>query len=111
MEKIDFLKWWSESTLAVRYNALLGLIVLFSISLNIYQYKDIKTNAEFYQRTVNRLTKQHDSIVYVERNRCDTIIVNLRSELKECNEAKYNEALEDAKKYKEFLYQQKKIGY
>ena len=109
MEKIDFIKWWSESTLAVRYNALLAVGVIGSFSLNIYQHKEIKSNAKFYQRSVDKLTKQHDSIVDVERLRFDNTIISCRLELKECNEEKYKQALDDSKKFKEFLYEQKKI--
>lgn len=111
MEKIDLVKWWSESTLAVRFNALVGFILLGSVSLNIYQHKEAKSDAEFYQRSVTSVKQQADSIINFERDRFDTAINDCRMELKACYDEKYNEAKKDAEKYKDFLYEQKKLNY
>ena len=102
MEKIDFIKWWSESTLAVRYNALLSVGVLGLLSIIYYQYNERKSDAELYRNTL----RERDSIDRNNNKRFDSIVANYRQEVKECNDIRYKESIKNAEMFRT-LYEQK----
>lgn len=102
MEKIDFIKWWSESTLAVRYNALLTVGILGLLSIIHYQHNERKSDAEAHRITV----REYDNVIRNNNRRCDSIVGAYRSEIKECNDIRYNESIKNAEMFRT-LYKEK----
>jgi hypothetical protein len=106
MEKIDFIKWWSEANITVRYNALLSVTALGLISIIIYQHNERKSDAE-----INRANlRERDNTINDNNKRFDSTIYSLRLENKECQEQRFKEIRELSETYKN-LSTQKKMNY
>ena len=106
MEKIDFIKWWSEANLAVRYNALLSVTALGLISIIIYQHNERKSDAEINRNDL----RKRDSIINDNNRRFDSTVHSLRNENKECQEQRFKEIRELSETYKNMSIQ-KEIDY
>jgi len=106
MEKIDFIKWWSEANLTVRYNALLSVTALGLISVIIYQHNERKSDAEIYRNNIGKL----ENTIYNNNKRSDSVVFSLRLENKECQELRFKEIRELSETYKN-MFEQKKINY
>jgi hypothetical protein len=102
MEKIDFIKWWSESSLSVRYNALLSVGVLGLVYIIYYQHNQRKNDAEIYRNNIEQLSRNHNS----DRIRFDSIVSVARMEVKECEEQRYKDAQQYGETFRN-LYQEK----
>ena len=102
MEKIDFLKWWSESSLAVRYNALLSVGILGLITIIIYQHNERKSDAELHRMDVVKF----ENTISANNRRFDSVTYSLRMEIKDCESQRYEESIKNAEMFRT-LYKEK----